>query len=180
MIYLSDLFWVLVVLFAIIGLFRGAAKELLVSLAVLVSLFFNTLISTSEFFKNALAGVANGMLFFAIQMFILFVLILAGYQTPLRAKLPLRERLHTNPAIEKILGGIVGGLNGFLIFGTLWLYMHNANYPIKFIIHPQNTSPEIYEKTLALIHTFPAYWLKANTLYFIIGIAITIILILYI
>ena len=180
MIYLNDLFWILVIIFAIIGLFRGAAKELLVALSVLVSLFFNTLISTSTFIQGVLAPIANGMLLFALQNLILFFLILAGYQTPLRGKLPLKDRLHTNPTIEKILGGIVGGLNGFLIFGTFWLYMHNANYPIKFIIPPQNAGPDVLAKTMELIKMFPAYWLKPNTLYFVIGIAITIVLVLYV
>jgi len=180
MIYLNDLFWLLVILFAIVGLFRGAAKELLVSLAVMVALLFNTLINGNPSISGFLSAIYDGKLYFAIKLLILFALILAGYQTPMRSKLPLKDRLNTNPVVEKMLGGIVGAVNGFLIFGTFWFYLDQAGYPIPFIITPQNTSPEIYTKTMDLIHMFPAYWLQPNTIYLVIGVAVTIVLLLYV
>ena len=30
-----------------------------------------------------------------------------------------------------ISGGIVGALNGYLIFGTIWFYMDRLDYPIR-------------------------------------------------
>jgi uncharacterized membrane protein required for colicin V production len=29
------------------------------------------------------------------------------------------------------LGGLVGALNGYLIFGTFWYYLNQLNYPIQ-------------------------------------------------
>jgi len=180
MIYLNDVFWILVVLFAIIGFFRGAAKEMLVILSVIVALFFITLMMSNSFVKNELAGVAGGKILFGIQLLLIIVLVIAGYQTPYRKKLPIKDQISANPRVEKILGGIVGGVNGYLIIGTIWYYMHKAAYPISFISSPENAGAEILEKTNELMKMFPAQILQPTTIYFAIGIAITIILVLYI
>ena len=180
MIYLTNLFWILVVLFGIIGFFRGAAKEMLVILSVLVALFFVKLLGTSEFIQGDMADYAEGRVLFFMQLAIIFGLVIAGYQTPLRNRLPIKDHISTNPNVERMLGGMVGGVNGYLIFGTIWHFMHEAEYPISFIIPPIQAGTDIHTSAMELISTFPAYWLQDTTIYFVIGVAITVILVLYI
>lgn len=180
MVYLNDLLWILIILFAMIGFFRGAAKELLVGVAVLLSLFFITLLETSvDYVKNTIAIMNDGETLFYMRLIILGFLVVAGYQTSFHGNLPLKQRLSEKDLVEKLLGAFAGAINGFLIFGTIWYWMHQANYPFEAILPPP-TDGENARKIQQLLEMLPPNWLEPPTIYFAIAVGLAIILIMFV
>ena len=180
MIYLYDLIWVFVILFGIIGVFRGAAKELLVTVGVLVALFFTFLLESSvDFIGKDLKAMNNGEFLMIMRLVMLAVLILAGYQTPYRDRLPFKQKISANLKVEKLLGFVIGALNGFLIFGTIWFYLSDANYPKPLdFIHPPTGSGIDPKRLQEMLGILPPNWLKPPAIYFSIAIIITIVLVM--
>ncbi len=102
MISLNVLFWILVILFAIIGMSRGWAKELLVSFSLILALF---IIMVLEQYAPFLASMitAGGRPLFWLRAVIVILLVFFGYQGPNLPRLAgtgkfARERLQELPA----------------------------------------------------------------------------------
>ncbi|MBC6936620.1 MAG: hypothetical protein DWB42_12360 [Chloroflexi bacterium] len=59
----------------------------------------------------------------------------------------VQEVLHDSIAVPdelqaNVLGAIVGFINGYLVWGTLWYFMHINNYPLNpYISQPPPGSP---------------------------------------
>jgi len=180
MIYLNNLLWIFVLIFAVIGIFRGAAKELLVTIAVLSALFVLSLLEKTQFFTETLASLEEGMVLFWVRTAILGLMVLAGYQTP-NSRINFKNQLTTNDKIEKATGFIIGALNGFLIFGTLWFYLHAANYPGLALVSPaEGVIPELNEKAQKFIEFLPPSWLQGTVLYVIVAFLLIFIFIMVI
>ena len=169
---LTFAFWLLVVIFAIIGGLRGWAKELLVTFSVILSLFFLEVLGRyapplRDFFAKP-----NGSTEFWMRAMVVFLLAFFGYQTPNITKLAgnrfARERL-----ADSLLGFFLGALNGFLIIGTLWYFMKDSGYPFsKYITAPQ---PEP-----ALMAYLAPRWLGIPSIYFAIAVAFLFVLVVFI
>lgn len=180
MVYLDDFFWILMAIFAIIGLFRGAAREMLVGIAVLLALFFTSLLeSTVSFVGETLAQAGNGMGLFYFRSMILAIMVFFGYQTPYRGRLPLKQKISDNVNVERLLGIFIGAVNGFLIVGTLWYFMHEANYPLEMILPPP-TDGERGESIQKMLQSLPPNWLEPPTIYFAIAIGLAVILVMFV
>jgi uncharacterized membrane protein required for colicin V production len=154
MLSLTVLFWVFVVLFAIIGAMRGWAKEILVSFSVILALFLINLLETYVpmlKIDSELSGTAR----LWIRVLILGMLTFFGYQSPnirgLAGTRFVREKFQ-----DALLGFILGAINGYLIFGTLWYFFFDyANYPYEFII-PPNPDTAAGQAALQLLTRPPA------------------------
>ncbi|MCD6475815.1 MAG: CvpA family protein [Anaerolineaceae bacterium] len=180
MIYLHTLLWFLIILFAIIGISRGAAKELLVTISVLIAIFVLSLLELTEFFKTTLAAMEDGMVLFWVRCGILTIFALAGYHTP-SEKFNLRSQITPNEKIEHFTGFIIGALNGFLIFGTLWFFIHAANYPGETIFSSVNGPvAELNERALNFLEFLPPSWLQGTVLYVVVAFLVMFILIMVI
>ena len=180
MVFLDDFFKILIVFFAVIGLFRGAARELLVGIAVLLALFFTYLLeSTVSFVGVTLREVSNGLGLFAFRSMILAVMVFFGYQTPYRGRLPLKQKISDNVNVERLLGLGIGAVNGFLIIGTLWYFMSEANYPLKFILPPP-LDGEHGESIQNLLKALPPNWLEPPMIYFAIAFGLAVILVMFV
>ena len=81
MIGLNVLFWIFVVLFGIIGLMRGWAKEILVSFSVVLGLFVISVIERYGGFLTTLLNAPGSGLFW-MRFIILSALVFFGYQGP--------------------------------------------------------------------------------------------------
>lgn len=125
------------------GLVRGAAKELGVtmSLVVLLAVFtqFDALIALEEMplkVNNVMAGVGLGS--DDPQRQGTMVVFLYGAATAVTAfmayhgqdTLAFKIKDPSGPA-GVIAGWLVGALNGYLISGTIWYYLDRLNYPIQ-------------------------------------------------
>ncbi len=132
MISLNFTFWLLVVVFGLIGMMRGWAKELLVSFSVILGLAFNSLLMRYVPVIKTLPLTDTPL--FWIRITIVLTLVFFGYQTvglPRFAAKANREKLQ-----DSLLGFVLGALNGFLVFGTVWFYLAEANYPFEYITAP--------------------------------------------
>ena len=158
MISLGTVFWLMVFFFSLIGVLRGWTKEVVATSGLVLSLFainqFGFVIITflseappSDIYANPIRQQQFywlGTLHLAIAFF--------SYQGPAIAGRSVVERLRVRDSFQdKLLGGIVGALNGYLIIGAIWSlleYVRDAagwvrlpagmNYPFEggFLIRP--------------------------------------------
>ena len=176
MISLTVLFGMLTVLFGVIGAMRGWAKELLVTSAVVLGLFLNAILEAYiEAYRAALVLQPGGTQFL-IRGGLIALLAFFGYQTPnIRALQPklVRERLE-----EVVLGLVLGLLNGYLLVGSLWAYLHRAGYPTSLIVQPLEGS-ELALQIAELVEYLPPSLLGVPQIYFAVGVVFVFIIIVF-
>ena len=178
MVSLTFIFWMYVVLFGIIGAMRGWAKELLVSFSVILALTFITLLQNYiPFIRDVITQ--NGTDMFWTRSIILFVLVFFGYQTPNIQKIAdkfTRERFQ-----DSLLGVFLGGINGYLIAGSLWYFLNEANYPFLEISDPLKTGiPQIVDAATKIIAYLPPSILSVPAIYFAVVLAFVFVLVVFI
>jgi uncharacterized membrane protein required for colicin V production len=176
MVSLAFVFWMYVVLFAVIGGIRGWAKEILVSFSVILALTFITLLSNYIPFIRDVLQKDNTVLYFWLRTIILAVLVFFGYQTPnisrFAAKMT-REKLQ-----DIILGVVIGALNGYLIAGTIWFYMADAGYPFPGTISaPIGDFAKVAE---AMLHYMPPKLLGIPGIYFAVVVAFMFVIVVFV
>ncbi len=176
MVSLLVVFYIFVILFAIIGAMRGWAKELLVSFSIILALF---LISVSENLipnMNAMF-VDNPEKQFWFRFTVVIVLVFFGYQTP---KIPKFEAIARREKLsDSLLGIFLGAINGYLIFGTIWFFMDVAKYPFKYFSAPASTDP-LGQVAIELIGKLPPAWLGAEPwVYLTVGVSFLFVLVVY-
>ena len=178
MVTLDFVFYMFVVLAAIVGALRGWAKELLVAFSVILAIFVLTVLETFVgFFSEYLAANGPTAKFWASSL-VVFVLALAGYQTPnirALAQSAVREKFQ-----DSLLGAILGAVNGYLIIGSIWFYLDQAGYPFSYFISPHTGGGAAVSTTLTLIAYLPPAWLAVPTIYFAVAIAFTFVVIVFI
>lgn len=174
MVSLTVLFYILVVLFAIIGSTRGRTKEFLVTLAAVVAVFCNAILE--QFipgYKEYLIKDSVAVLFY-VRSAIIFIVVILGYLTP---KLP-QIFVNQNPLgklKDAFWGLFFGAINGYLIIGSIWSYMNDASYPFAAITAPDaNTA---FGKTaISMVSILPPHIFTPPGIYFVVAAAFVIIL----
>lgn len=174
MISLVHVFWMYVILFAVIGFLRGWAKELLVGFAVVVAVALNFLLhSYAPMVKNL---PEPDLTLFWVRSIILATLVYFGYQTVISiARLQAggrRERLQ-----DSLFGLFLGGVNGYLVMGTFWYYWHSAGYPGGFYQQGGAAATRAIE---VMINYMPPHILGSPGIYFAVIIVLIFILVVYV
>jgi Colicin V production protein. len=171
---------IFVILFAIIGSMRGWAKELLVIFSVILAMFCLTVLENYvPFFKDIFANGTPETVFW-LRTIILGGVVFFGYQTPKFPRLAESERFVRHFLQDALLGFFIGGINGYLIFGSLWYYLHIAGYPFKFVSAPDSATA-IGQETLRFIVSLPPAWLSTSPMiYFAVGIAFILVIVVFI
>src|SRR5512143_394209 len=127
MMSLEYVLWMYVILFGVIGMLRGWAKELLVAFSVVVALTLNHVLRKYVPVVSQLSDDSTSL--FWVLSLVLVALVFFGYQTvaliPHLQSKATRERLQ-----DALFGIIVGALNGFLIAGTILFYMDQTHYQV--------------------------------------------------
>jgi len=170
-------FGMFVVLFGLIGGMRGWAKELLVTSAVVLGLFVNAILETYIAPYKAAMDTQPGINQFAIRAGLLILLAFFGYQSPnIRALQPklARERLE-----EILLGLCLGLLNGYLLIGSIWLYLHRAGYPTALIVPPAEGS-DLAQEIANIIAYMPPQILPIPHVYFAVGVVFVFIIVVFV
>lgn len=151
MLSLNAAFWIMVLLFALVGAMRGWTKEIVVTSALILALF-----TLNQFFPTVFAfiGWDNNIVqtpeIRRWQFFILsgFLLLLAffGYQGPSLARSRADRLARRDNLQDKLLGFLVGALNGWLIVGSIWSFLEyravSASNWVRFtpdVAYPFNT-----------------------------------------
>ncbi len=177
MVSLTFVFWMYVILFAIIGGMRGWAKEILVVFSVILALTFTTLLDHYVSFVRDTLAIQNPPLYFWLRTIILGMLVFFGYQTPNISRFAPKM---TREKFQDILLGIVlGAVNGYLIAGTIWFYLHDANYPFALITPPDPNTP-VGKAALALLQFMAPRVLGIPAIYFAVVLAFIFVIVVFI
>ena len=169
------IFWMYVLLFAIIGAMRGWAKELLVAFSVITALAVILLLEKYIPLVRDLDKASSSV--FWIRSVILLALVYFGYQTVSISRFAAkaaRERLQ-----DSLFGAVLGGINGYFVAGTLLFYNHVANYPYRNIISPA-TDQAIAQAIEIMMRYMPPRLLGEPGIYFAVIIVLIFIIVVYI
>lgn len=174
MISISVIFWLFITLFGLIGIMRGWAKEVLVSFSGVLALFIIDIFSgfiNGIFDVNTQSGAENTFWFLSA---IVILMAFFGYQTPrfgFIGNKTNRERL-----TEAVLGALFGGVNAYLIVGSIWSFLARANYfpELSMVIPPLADDPFLVTFPL------PPDWLVGTPLYIVLAILAVFIVAVFI
>ena len=154
MIPLDIAFWIFVLLFALMGALRGWGKEILVTFSIIVALSLRLIFSKYVPFLKDLLISRSLIEQFYIYSILVILMAIAGYAGPVvSARLAgkaVREKLQ-----DFLLGFFIGALNGYLIVGSVWYFLHLAGYGVLKIEPP---APESSAGVLALRY-LPLQWM---------------------
>ncbi len=132
MLSLTAAFWIMVFIFAFTGMMRGWSKEVVVTLSVVLALFtinqfFPTIFGFIGWQQSDVVVVPPPEIRrwqFAVMSVFLLALAFFGYQGPALARSRVGDRLSRHDNItDKVLGFLVGALNGWLIVGSIWSFL---------------------------------------------------------
>ena len=166
MISFQAVFWLMVGFFALIGSLRGWTKEVIATAGLILSLF--ALEAFAPILLGFIGGVpqldplANppevGQQQYRVLTIVHLVIAFFSYQGPTLAGARIAERLRVRESFQdKVMGGLVGAVNGYLIVGTLWAYLIILDYPFtEDVMVPPTPTPTL----LALTERLPIPFLS--------------------
>lgn len=145
MIQLSAVLLTMAIFFGIIGYLRGWNKELISMAGIILGLF--ALFQFDNLLRGVLlAGVSRDQVFL-VQAGIFLIVVFFAYQT--RGMGGGRGPDGRDRLQSSILGGLVGFINGYLIWGSLWYFMDINAYPLApSVIAPAPGSPSDQARNL--------------------------------
>jgi uncharacterized membrane protein required for colicin V production len=184
---LSAVFWFIVALFGIIGLMRGWVREVQATAAAVLAMFIIEMISPwvwtvlvertpAEMLATDPLGTLRRLVM--LKSAILLIVVFFGYQGPVIVQFATSGRSRASSPRdsiqEGILGLLVGLLNGYLIIGALWWYVHVAQYPFDWIISPVNFPDSA---SAAMISALPLRYLSSPWLEILVVVFFLIVII---
>jgi uncharacterized membrane protein required for colicin V production len=170
------IFWMYVIVFAVVGWMRGWAKELLVGFSVILSLALNHVIYKYVPLASNLPQTDPSL--FWVRTIILMVLVYFGYQTVISIQ-HLASRARSERLQDTLFGAFLGGLNGYLVAGSVLYYIHIADYPFQNIIS-KPVDPVLLERVNQMMLYMPPQLLGEPGIYFAIILAFVFVLVVYI
>jgi hypothetical protein len=169
-------FWMYVLLFAVIGWMRGWAKELLVAFSVILALALNHVIRRYIPLAAGLAETDPSL--FWVRTIILLVLVYFGYQTVISIQ-HLAARARSEKLQDTLFGAFLGALNGYLVAGSILYYINIAGYPFPDVIS-KPADPVLLERVNQMMLYMPPQLLGEPGVYFAIILAFVFVLVVYI
>lgn len=176
MIPIQTVFFGLVLLFGIIGGLRGWAKELLVSFSVILARFIEmVLVEHVPVISGSLQALRadDAKTWFYVRAMLFVVIVAFGYATTIISTM-LGTRARKEKLQDTLLGFFLGGINGFLIIGILWGFLHVKEYGMWGITAP--STPQ----ALGIIPYLPLEWMQGPALLVAVAIAFAFVLIVFI
>lgn len=165
MIELVFLVYFLILFFAYIGSQRGWVKELIAMAGVILALF--GLFQFDDLIRQTLFGNLPADQRFYLQTAMFLIVVFFAYQhraivgaeaTRVRNNSDGRDPLQT-----RVLGAIAGGVNGYLISGTIWYLMDINRAPTGFYpLDPYVVAPPAGTASATFIPNLPLYLLTNN------------------
>ncbi len=161
MIQLAAILLVCTIFFAFIGYSRGWNKEIIAMAGIILMLF--ALHEFDDFVRGVLLANLPRDQVFALQALLFLVVVYFAYQTRAiignDAKDGRRGGADSrDPLQEKVLGSIVGALNGYMIFGSIWYFMDINAYPLS----PFVSAPAAGTTSADLVQALPLYVLAGG------------------
>ena len=169
------LFWGSIISFLIIGYRRGWKKELLVNFSIILALALLHVIRKHIPINSALPE--SDMSLFWTRIIILLILIYFGYQT-VKSIPHLAARAMRKQSKDSVFGALLGGINGYLIVGTILFFLDKANYPFPNFISPP--TGELVQKIELIMSYMPPSVLGDPGIYFAIILSFIWVLVVFI
>lgn len=176
MISLMTVFWTYIMLFSAIGAFRGWAKEILVMFSLIVAMYINIIVTTYVEDVGVYLLTMPAANRFAIRAVLFIALALFGYQSPVISS-GLGAKARREKFQDLLLGAGFGALNGYLLVGTLWFYLAEANYPISGITPPD---PILNPEVIEFMGKLPPELLGIPLIHFVVGLVFVFLLVVFI
>src|SRR4051794_7325880 len=138
MMQLSTYLWSMIAMFAVVGFLRGWTKEIVATAGIILALFASWQFS-SILIQPLTKGASNEQVFYLYTALLLIITFFA-YQTPSTAARMSEGRMWSSRREglqERLLGGVIGAVNGYLVFGSIWYFLDATQYPFApYIIAP--------------------------------------------
>ncbi|MCC6904441.1 MAG: hypothetical protein IT326_01265 [Anaerolineae bacterium] len=188
MIELAAIFWIGVLGFGVIGLMRGWVREIQVTAAAVLAMFIIEQISPfvwqalvartpAEILATDPLGTLRRLVVF--KSAVIMACVFFGYQGPVLITWGTGGRVNANRIRENIqeglLGLAVGLLNGYVIVGALWWYLHVSQYPFPWMVSPL-TFPD--SSSAALIAFLPLRFLASPWLEILVVVFFLIVIVI--
>lgn len=175
MIPLNTVFWVFVLMFGLIGALRGWGKEILVTFSIIVALALRLIFSKYVPFLNNLLTSRTPVEQFYIYTLLMILMVIAGYAGPV-----VSARLAGKAAREKLqdilLGFVLGALNGYLLMGSIWYFLHVANYSFAGVLPPAaGSAAEVFAQNYLPLQWLTDPWLL--TVFVLAAVFLVIVLV---
>jgi Colicin V production protein len=128
-----SMLWICAVFFAVIGVIRGLRREI-VSLGGIILATFALYQFDSILRGVLLASVSRNEAAF-VQIGLFLVVVYFAYQTRSFGSIedgrdgPRSARLQ-----DAVMGGLLGALNGYLMWGAIWYFLDINDYPFSSLI----------------------------------------------
>lgn len=180
MVSLVVVFWMYVVVFAIIGAMRGWAKELLVTFGIVLALFIISVLERFvPFIRDTLVN-SPAMLFW-LRTLIVLSLVFFGYQSPNLPRLANGNRFARDRLQDVLLGIFLGAVNGYLIAGTIWFYLDASGYPFPNLISRPDAGSTVEITTQQMMALMPPDLLGGSSaIYFAVALAFAFVLVVFV
>lgn len=173
MMSLSTVFWLLILITATIGGMRGWAKEILVLFSLVLAMFLDSIIVEYVPGVSATFAAQDQALQFWVRAIFLLSMAFFGYESPAIAS-ALQGKGKREKLQDILLGAVLGAVNGYLLVGSLWYYLHVSQYPVPGVTAPTDPSVIAYIGFLAPKFVGPPW------IYFAVGIAFVFVLIVFV
>jgi lysylphosphatidylglycerol synthetase-like protein (DUF2156 family) len=178
MVYLNFIFYCFVILFAVIGTMRGWAKEMMVTASAVLALFIITVLETYVKGINQTFAQSGTTGQFWMRVAIIVILAFFGYQAPNIPRIGgdrfARERLQ-----DSLLGVFLGGLNGYLIVGSIWYFLSQANYQALAYIVPPDPSTAAGQAAIKLLAFMAPAWMGVPLIYFAVALSFIFVVVVF-
>jgi uncharacterized membrane protein required for colicin V production len=175
MMQLATFLWIGIVLFAVIGFLRGWTKEIVATAGVILALF--TIYQFQGILLQQLTQNVSAEQRFDLYTGIFLVITFFSYQTPSTAARLSEGRMWSNRREglqERLLGFVIGGVNGYLIIGTIWYFLDINLYPFA----PFILSPTPGSASADLVKSLPLIFLVQGNLLTILVIVLFLFVII--
>jgi uncharacterized membrane protein required for colicin V production len=178
MVSLTFFFFFLIVLFGLIGAFRGWAKEMMVSFSVILAMFILSVLEKYVAVVRDTFAQPGSLGQFWMRFLLLVVLVYFGYQTPKFSKLGGEKVFARQHLQDTLLGAFLGALNGYLVVGSVWFFMHEANYPFHGYIMAPDPTTQLGQAAVQLMTYMPPHWLmNSPVVYFAVAVAFLFVIV---
>lgn len=181
MMSLTAVFWMYVIFFGIVGGMRGWAKEILVVFAMILALFVDTLLKTFVPGFDLALTAQGAPARFVVRAVFFTLLAFFGYESPALSGF-IGAKARREKFQDIMLGAVLGAINGYLIFGTIWFYMHDANYPIPQVVSPADprVAGVVSVDLAAYVKYLPPQLIGPPYIYFAVALAFVFVIVVFV
>ncbi len=173
MIPIETAFVGLVILFGMIGLLRGWAKELLVSFSVILARFVEFVLLEYVPVVNLALQALPPDTWLYVRLLIFIFIIAFGYATTVISA-ALGSRARKDKFEDTLLGFFIGLINGYLVVGSVWGFLADKGYEIWGITAPTT------DAAMAIIDYLPTAWLGGPLLFVAVAVSFVFVLVVFV